>query len=89
MWFYATPILYPITQVPEEYELLGRRDPDAPASWRRTRWPAFAEAYRDAFYDLRAPSLGEIGILAAWAIGSLIFGWLVFRRLEPRLAEEL
>ena len=49
----------------------------------------FAEAYRDLLYDLRGPTLANMARLSAWAIAALVIGVLVFRRLEPRLAEEL
>lgn len=88
VWFYATPILYRPDQVPVQGHLLGMRLP-----MRRlielNPMSTFADAYRNAFYDLRAPSLSKIGVLVLWSGGSLLFGSLVFRRLEPRLAEEL
>lgn len=88
VWFYATPILYRADQVPEQSELLGVTLP-----MRRiiesNPMATFADAYRDAFYDLRAPAPGQLGQLALWAVASLVVGSLVFRRLEPRLAEEL
>ena len=88
VWFYATPILYPLTQVPEDAEFLGFTIP-----MRRiiaaNPMAHFAEAYRDIFYDGRAPEPGELAILAGWGAASMLFGVLVYRRLEPRLAEEL
>ncbi len=46
--------------------------------------------YRDVLYDLRFPSLGEAWP-TSWAGPSALlwFGWWVFSRLEPRLAEEV
>lgn len=88
VWFYATPILYPVTQVPEKTEIFGRELP-VRAVVEANPMAVFAEAFRDAFYDLRAPSLGTYSTLALWTAASLLFGTLVFRRLEPRLAEEL
>ena len=84
-WFYATPIVYPITEVEkalEDHPLLF----DLYGLNPMTR---FAEVYRDLLYDLRWPALGTVLYLIAWALGSLAIGWVTFRRLQGRLAEEL
>jgi ABC-type polysaccharide/polyol phosphate export permease len=88
VWFYATPILYPRDLVPEEATLLGIEVPLG-AIVDLNPMTAFTNAFRDAMYHLRAPSLSQFGFLALTTAGSLLFGILVFRRLEPRLAEEL
>lgn len=88
LWFYATPIVYPPDLPPEKAHLLGfeiplRRVLDAnPMS-------GFVEAYRDLLYDLRGPTVTTMLELTAWAVVAVVMGLLVFRRLEPRLAEEL
>lgn len=88
VWFYATPILYPITQVPETATLLGVEIPLRQLV-EANPMATFSAAYRDAFYNLRSPPFSQLCLLAAWTTASLAFGALVFRRLEPRLAEEL
>ena len=52
VWFYATPILYPITQVPEETELFGYEIPMR-SIVEANPMAGFAEAFRDCFYELR------------------------------------
>lgn len=88
LWFYLTPIVYPITLVPEHTELWGV---DVPARMLYSINPMveFTEVYRDLLYDLRVPSWGQIGYLAAVSFAVLAFGQFVFSRLEGRLAEEL
>ena len=49
----------------------------------------FIEAYRDILYDLRMPPASRFAAMAISAIASMVVGALVFRRLEPRMAEEL
>jgi len=49
----------------------------------------FVEAYRNCLYDLKAPSAATWGFLLVAAAVALAFGFWVFSRLEPRLAEEL
>ena len=88
MWFYATPILYPISLVPDERELWGMTVP-VRALYELNPMVQFVEAYRDLLYHLRGPSLGTIVFLVALSAASLVVGRLVFSRFEPRLAEEL
>lgn len=83
VWFYATPIVYPPAYVREHVS------PGVFAVYRANPFTQFAEAYRNLLYDLRWPPVGTLGVLVAYAAGSLALGWLVFRRLEGRLAEEL
>jgi ABC-type polysaccharide/polyol phosphate export permease len=83
IWFYATPILYPP-------ELLD----DQPALVRTiildiNPMSVFVDAYRDVLYDLRFPTVMQWLTMAVVAVVSLAIGTVVFRRLEPRLAEEL
>jgi ABC-2 type transport system permease protein len=88
VWFYATPIIYPITIVPERAHILGAefalRD-----VYGLNPMTAFVEAYRDCLYDLRFPSATRFGYLILVSGVMLAIGLAVFRKLEPRLAEEL
>jgi ABC-type polysaccharide/polyol phosphate export permease len=83
VWFYATPILYPP-------ELLD----DQPAIVRTiildvNPMAIFVDAYRDVLYNLRWPSLTQWVALTLVSSVTLVLGAMAFRRLEPRLAEEL
>jgi ABC-type polysaccharide/polyol phosphate export permease len=88
LWFYATPIVYPVTLVPERAELWGL---DVPVRFIYGLNPMvrFADIYRDLLYDLHAPSFGDVAYVVAAAAVALGIGLLIFNRLEPRLAEEL
>jgi ABC-2 type transport system permease protein len=88
VWFYSTPILIPAEVIPEQYELLGVTLP-LHHIFTLNPMAAFVDAYRDLLYDQRGPTLGNMIEVTAWAIGFVIVGVLAFRRLEPRLAEEL
>jgi ABC-type polysaccharide/polyol phosphate export permease len=88
VWFYLTPIVYPVTLVPDHSKLLGLNVP--------TRFlidlnpmTRFTEAFRALLYDLRLPSAGSIGYLVVWSGATLAAGWWFFKRFEGRLAEEL
>jgi ABC-type polysaccharide/polyol phosphate export permease len=79
MWFYGTPIVYSVDEVPGGLRFLYEINPMV----------GFVEAYRDCLYDLRFPPLLDTAYLVAVAAASLALGLFVFSRLEPKLAEEL
>ena len=79
LWFYGTPIVYPISYVPESIRFWYGLNPMV----------RFVEAYRDCLYDLRMPPLLDWIYLVAVAAVTLAAGWAVFVRLEPKLAEEM
>jgi ABC-2 type transport system permease protein len=87
LWFYATPIIYPMTYVAaaaahhQNLPILG--------IYRLNPMVRFVEVYRDLLYDLRYPSFSSVAYLVVVSFATLAIGWSVFRRLEPRLAEEL
>lgn len=86
--FYSAPIVYPITVVPKSKEVLGV---DVPVLeiYRLNPLVRFIEGFRDVLYNLRMPSVGTLLYLLAWSAGLLVAGLWVFRKLEPRLAEEV
>lgn len=85
LWFYATPIIYPIDLV---------LDNDAITGPMRTVYLLnpmvhFIDAYRAIFYHVRMPSFASFGYMALSAATALTFGLWLFRKLEARFAEEL
>lgn len=88
IWFYATPVVYPLSVVPRTGEVLGREVPIA-FLYGLNPMVRFVEAYRSLLYHVRAPALADIAYLAAVSVGLLALGLVVFSRLEPALAEEL
>lgn len=83
LWFYATPIIYPIKLVREHVDGFVFR------LYEANPMVGFTQAYRNLLYDLRFPPAGTIAYLLATSVLTLIFGLSVFRRYEGRLAEEL
>ena len=85
IWFYATPIVYPISVVGDALD-------DRPALftlYKLNPMVRFVEAYRDCLYDLRFPALLDSIYLIGVSAATLAVGVIVFSRLEPKLAEEL
>ena len=85
IWFYATPIVYPITVVRDALE----DRPGLFTLYKLNPMVRFVEAYRDCLYDLRFPALLDSLYLLGVSAATLALGVFVFSRLEPKLAEEL
>jgi ABC-2 type transport system permease protein len=88
LWFYATPIVYPITVVPENANILGVTVP-VRTLYGLNPMVRFVDAYRAVLYDLRFPALDDMLFITVAAIVALVVGVATFNRLEPKLAEEL
>ena len=88
IWFYATPIVYPVTTVPVNWEVRGYDIP-LRAIYELNPMTAFVETFRELLYDLRFPDWTQVLYVSAWSFALLIVGIMVFRRFEGRLAEEL
>jgi ABC-type multidrug transport system fused ATPase/permease subunit len=74
-WFYASPIVYPLSQVEDA---LADRPAILLDLYRLNPMTQFAEIYRDLLYDLRAPSLGAVAYVIGCALVSFAIGWTAF-----------
>jgi len=92
VWFYATPIVYPISYVVDadnkHPELWGHEIPVL-FLYKLNPMVRLVEAYRDALYDLRFPPLFDVLYVLVFGLVTLAVGLWAFRRLQGRLAEEL
>lgn len=88
VWFYSTPILIPSSRIPESYDLFGV-DVALRDIFSLNPMSAFVDAYRNLLYDQRGPTLWTMIEVSLWTLLVMVLGVLAFRRLEPRLAEEL
>jgi ABC-type polysaccharide/polyol phosphate export permease len=80
LWlFWVSPVVYDFSLIPEEFQSLARLNP----------MTLFMNAFHDLLYHDVAPSLFELAGAAAWSLAALVAGWMVFLRIEPRMAEEL
>ena len=80
IWFYATPVVYPATSIPE--------------SWRNwILWlnplAAIVEIYRDFVLTGEVRHWGELGVAFTISVIVFILGFLVYRRLRPAFADVL
>ncbi len=88
MWFYATPVIYPLNLVPAKAHLLGVEVPFGDL-YRLNPMVRLVEMYRDLLYHLRWPPIADLAYVGGLAVVALLVGRAMFLRLEPRFAEEL
>jgi lipopolysaccharide transport system permease protein len=77
MWFYLTPIIYPLTYVPERWVAVFRWNPAT----------SLITAYRAVLLEGKIPSGTEILPSCVWAISLFYVGRFVFARVEPIFAD--
>lgn len=77
--FYATPIVYTVDLFPESVRWILYLNP----------MTHFIDAYRSIFYYQTAPSLMSILYISLFAVFFLVFGYMIFRKLEKGFAEEV
>jgi ABC-type polysaccharide/polyol phosphate export permease len=88
LWFYATPIIYPITFLDRiaDRELFGV---SLLTLYKLNPMTAFVEMYHQMLFYLQLPDWELLVYAAVVSFGMLALGLTVFKRLEPRFAEEL
>lgn len=77
--FYATPIVYLGSMLPEKFQIFLKLNPMA----------QLVEAYRSILYYHQLP---DMKMLAIWGIASvviLVVGYMIFKKLEKSFVEEL
>jgi ABC-type polysaccharide/polyol phosphate export permease len=77
--FYATPIIYPLSIVPDWAAPVIRLNP----------LTQLVEWMRDAFYNLSWPSAASFFLTAAACVVTFVVGWAVFNVKARNIAEEL
>ncbi len=89
LWFYASPVIYPLKLVEDKAagrDLLGV---SVMTLYKANPMVGFINSYRALLYDLRLPAATDLAWITVVSVGALLVGWRVFRKFEPRLAEEL
>ena len=91
VWFYATPIVYPVTLIAAQqlkWEAQGR---NIPLTWLYSLNPMerFVTIFRNLLYDNRLPEWGDMGYCIGAAAVSLGLGAMVFAKYQARIAEDL
>jgi ABC-type polysaccharide/polyol phosphate export permease len=91
LWFYLTPILYPISYVQAQQDRLASHGHDFPLVTLLKLNPMehFAAVFRNLLYDNRLPAWTDATVCVLCAAAAAAIGIAVFSRFEGRLAEEL
>ncbi len=76
-WMYASPIVYPVSLVPERWRLLYSLNPMA----------GVIEGFRWALLGKASPDLGVVAISTAVVLGLLLSGLVYFKRMERTFAD--
>jgi lipopolysaccharide transport system permease protein len=76
-WFYVSPVIYPISQVPKEFVGIYMTNPMA----------LFISLYRDVVFHGIMPPWTHLFVGVLWGVGSLVLGYSVFLKYEERYPE--
>ncbi len=77
--FYATPIIYPVSMVPERFMKYLYLNPMTPV----------VMGFQDILYYQRPPRLDTLLIVAAYTVVVLVAGFFIFQNLQRNFVEEL
>jgi lipopolysaccharide transport system permease protein len=78
-WFYLTPIVYPLSLVPDRFEKYLALNPLTP----------LVTLYREALLGGTLPTLASLTPLVVTSAIALVVGLVVFQRLKPVFADEI
>ena len=77
VWFYATPVFYPITAVPQAWQPLLAANP----------LTLFVELYRAVLLARVMPDPGAVILAACYSSAALALGVFIFNRYNPLFAD--
>jgi lipopolysaccharide transport system permease protein len=72
LWMYVTPVIYPVSSIPERFKLLIQANP----------LTSILEAFRYAFLGTGALNIANLGYTAVFTVIVLVVGTLLFNRVE-------
>ncbi len=79
LWFYLTPVLYPVDIVPERYGILFDLNPNS----------LFINAYRRVVLQGVSPGGDRLLLGLGVALLTFLIGYYLFKRMEPRFADRI
>lgn len=90
VWFYLTPILYPVSLVADREEMsMGVGGITLLDLYLANPMAEYAEAFRALLYHNRLPDLSNTVACVFWSAVVFVVGYAVFQRHEKGLAEAL
>lgn len=79
LWFFLTPIIWPLKQIPELFRITVNINPVAP----------LVLAYQSIFYEGRFPNFMQLSVAATIAVLIYLLGTSIFERYRGMFAEEV
>ncbi|PCJ38188.1 MAG: ABC transporter [Cellvibrionales bacterium] len=79
VWFWFTPIVYPVNIIPESYRELLRLNP----------MYSITDAYHQILVYGKPPFMGDIAIISVIALGLMLLSLFMFRRASPEMVDAL
>jgi homopolymeric O-antigen transport system permease protein len=77
LWLYASPVIYPVSVVPEQFRIVYMFNPMA----------GFIEGYRTVLLQGQTPNLQYLAIALATAALFFVTGYIFFKRVEMNFAD--
>lgn len=79
MWFYLTPVIYPVDIVPQQYLFIYDINPNS----------LLINAYRRVMLEGVGPGFDRLLLGFAIAFATLLIGYFLFKRMEPGFADRI
>lgn len=79
MWFYMTPVIYPVELVPDRYRILFDLNPNS----------LFINAYRRVLLEGVDPGLDRVFLGTVIALLTFLIGYYLFKRMESGFADRI
>ncbi len=79
LWFYMTPIIYSVDDIPEKYQIFFDINPNA----------LLINAYRRVLLQDIGPGLDRLLIGLAVALTTFVVGYYLFKKMEPSFADRI
>lgn len=79
LWFYLTPILYPVDMVPSKYRFLYDLNPNS----------LFVNAYRRVILHGQSPGMEKLLLGLGISLATFLIGYYLFKKMEPAFADSI
>ena len=79
LWFYLTPVIYPLSIVPDRYRFIYDLNPNA----------LFIDAYRRVILYGQVPALEKTLVGLGVSVVTFLVGYYLFKRMEPHFADRI
>ncbi len=79
LWFYLTPVIYPLSRVPPKYAFIYDVNPNA----------LFIDAYRRVILHGQVPALEKTLVGLGVSVVTFLVGYYLFKKMEPHFADRI